>query len=295
MTPTPEAVREQLDRMLEATAFAQAGRHSRLLRYLVERTLAGEGDQLKEYVLATEVLGRPDTYDPRLDSGVRVEVRRLRSRLEEYYGGPGAVDPVILMIPLGSYAPEFSVRPPAPDGDSGPAVHAATFRTTRAAWLALAAVALLTLLTFVPWSQPDRTAAAHPARGPGIAVLPFESYSTRPDERLLAARLTDAVTVELAQLGTVSVASRTSTSQYARESLPVRELAAALQAHFVMEASAVVEGNQLRVVVRLVDAAIDRKVWVAEYELAPEDIAVVSARIASEAAAGARAYQAAPR
>ena len=48
MTPSTEAVRDQLERVLASEAFASAGRHTRLLRYLVERTLAGEGDQLKE-------------------------------------------------------------------------------------------------------------------------------------------------------------------------------------------------------------------------------------------------------
>lgn len=296
MTPTPEAVREQLDRILAAAAFASAGRHSRLLRYLVERTLAGEGSRLKEYVLATEVLDRPDTYDSRLDSSVRVEMRRLRTRLEEYYGGPGAADPVVITVPRGSYAPAFALRQAAPGGDSGRGAAETPRRTKRAAWIAFAATLVLALLVATLRPQPDRSAsAAHAVKGPGIAVLPFESYSTTPGERLLAARLTDAVTTELAKLDTVSVASRTSTSHYGRGARRAEELAAALHVQFVMEASAVADGEELRVAVRLVDAALDRKVWVREYELAPADIPLVSARIAAEAAAGVRTYQDARR
>ena len=78
---TPEAIREALERVLASGTFAGAGRHSRLLRYLVDRTLAGEGDQLKEYVLGVDVFDRTQLYDPRLDSIVRVEARRLRARL----------------------------------------------------------------------------------------------------------------------------------------------------------------------------------------------------------------------
>ena len=292
MTPTPEAIREQLASILAADSFVNAGRHSRLLRYVVERTLAGEGDRLKEYVLATEVLERPESYDSRLDSIVRVEVRRLRARLQEYYAGPGARDPVLITIPRGSYAPEFSRRHQVePADDPGRKIVGPFFRRApRAAWLGLTLTVLLVLLVAVLRLQPHRSSSAHAASGPGIAVLPFESYSTAPEEQLLAARLTDAVTTELAKLGTVSVASRTSTSRYADGERRLGELAAALQVQFVMEASAVTDGERRRVVVRLVDPVIDRKVWVRDYELAPVGIPLLAARIAAESADGARTY-----
>lgn len=59
---TPDAVRAQLDRILAADAFASAGRLSRLLRYLVERTLSGDGPRLKEYVLGVDVFDRGDAW-----------------------------------------------------------------------------------------------------------------------------------------------------------------------------------------------------------------------------------------
>jgi hypothetical protein len=109
--PSPDEVRAQLERVLSSPAFA-SGRHPRFLRYVVERTLAGEADQLKEYVLGLEVFDRADGYDPRLDSIVRVEARRLRAKLQEYYAGPGSEDPVVLEIPRGSYAPVFTAKAP---------------------------------------------------------------------------------------------------------------------------------------------------------------------------------------
>ncbi|MEP6783687.1 MAG: hypothetical protein ABI983_08455, partial [Acidobacteriota bacterium] len=69
MTPLPESdVRAELDRILATKGFSSAGRLSRLLRYVVEKTLAGETDQLKEYSVGVEVFDRDDKYDPRLDS-----------------------------------------------------------------------------------------------------------------------------------------------------------------------------------------------------------------------------------
>ena len=91
--PPADAVRAQLDRILASPGFVNADRLSRFLRFVVERTLAGEGDQLKEYLLGTEVFDRPSDYDPRLDSIVRVEARRLRAKLAEFYAGPRAPRP----------------------------------------------------------------------------------------------------------------------------------------------------------------------------------------------------------
>jgi adenylate cyclase len=290
---TPDLIGKQLERVLASEAFSTAGRHRRLLRYLVERTVTNEGHQLKEYVLATEVFDRPDTYDPRIDSIVRVEVRRLRTRLAHYYGGPGAADPVIISIPRGSYAPEFSVRQAPPDA-AQPVRDTTSARPRRAWWLA-AAVVLLPLLITTFRLAPMRTSPAGPAAGPGIAVLPFEPYSSVPDRQLLAGRLTDAVTAELARLETVSVASRTSTSRYVRDARRGGDLADALGVDFVVEASAVLEGERLRVVARLVDAGRDRKVWVGEYELTPAEVPAIARQIAAEAAAVARASYSARR
>ena len=80
MTPIPEPdVRAELDRILASKGFATAGRLSKLLRYVVDKTLAGETDQLKEYSVGIEVFERDEKYDPRLDSIVRVEAGRLRT------------------------------------------------------------------------------------------------------------------------------------------------------------------------------------------------------------------------
>ena len=89
MPPTADDVRHQLDRLLASSGFANAGRMSRFLKFVVEKTLAGESERLKEYVIGIEVFDRDASYDPRLDSIVRVEAARLRTKLAEYYAGEG--------------------------------------------------------------------------------------------------------------------------------------------------------------------------------------------------------------
>src|SRR4030081_597398 len=101
----PEAVRRQLDKILASGGFVNADRLCRFLRFTVEAKLKGEEAQIKEYVLGREVFDRDDRYDPRMDPIVRVEARRLRVKLDQYYDGPGRADPIRIEFPKGSYAP----------------------------------------------------------------------------------------------------------------------------------------------------------------------------------------------
>src|ERR1044072_3869372 len=82
-------IQDELARILTSDTFAGATRSSQLLRYLVEQTLAGGAERLKEYTIATEGLGRSADFAPRTDTIVRAEASRLRSRLELYYASEG--------------------------------------------------------------------------------------------------------------------------------------------------------------------------------------------------------------
>src|SRR5436190_23711130 len=79
------AIRAHLDRILATESFSRAGSLSRLLSFLVHRTLDGQAEQLKEYTLGVEVFDRGESFDPRLDTIVRVQARKLRAKLEKYY------------------------------------------------------------------------------------------------------------------------------------------------------------------------------------------------------------------
>ena len=105
--PSSESVSEQLERILRGAAFQDARRSSRLLRFLVEETLAGRGAALKEFTLGVDALDRGPAFDPRTDPIARVEASRLRSRLELYYANEGAQDPVRIVLPKGGYVPQF--------------------------------------------------------------------------------------------------------------------------------------------------------------------------------------------
>src|SRR5437867_8631491 len=102
-----EQVREHLAALLRSNAFAHVDRLKRFLRYVVEETIAGRGENLKEYSIGVEVFDREASFDPRTDPIVRVQARRLRARLTRYYEEEGRHEQIRIELPKGSYAPVF--------------------------------------------------------------------------------------------------------------------------------------------------------------------------------------------
>lgn len=109
-TPRANEVRQQLARILGSAAFRVSLQLSRFLSFVVEATLAGQGDRIKAYTIAVEALGRRSDFDPQTDPIVRVEAGRLRIALVRYYSGAGRNDPLVIDLPRGAYVPTFRRR-----------------------------------------------------------------------------------------------------------------------------------------------------------------------------------------
>jgi len=103
-------IRAQLELILRSRAFIQSHRIRRFLQFVVEESLLGQPHRLKEYLIGLEVFDRREAFDPRVDSIVRVEARRLRYKLEEYYRSEGREDAVRVVLRKGSYVPIFEYR-----------------------------------------------------------------------------------------------------------------------------------------------------------------------------------------
>ena len=103
-------IRSQLDLILRSRAFIQSHRIRRFLQFVVEESLLGQPHRLKEYLIGLEVFDRREAFDPRVDSIVRVEARRLRYKLEEYYRTEGREDGIRIVLRKGSYVPIFEYR-----------------------------------------------------------------------------------------------------------------------------------------------------------------------------------------
>jgi len=180
-TLEPQAARAQLDRILASEGFVKADRLCRFLRFTVEAKLNGSDDQIKEYLLGREVFDRNDDYDPRLDPIVRVEARRLRAKLDEYYAGPGIADPVRIEFPKGSYIPVMQPLVPAS-------------KPRRRVWW-LAAATLVVLIAGVAIYRSTRVDASLPV----TAVVPEQwLWAEKGGSEVIEAGLAELLTAELA-------------------------------------------------------------------------------------------------
>jgi hypothetical protein len=104
------ARRAQVERIFQSKAFRSSDVLRHLLSYLVEASLAGTADDLKEYTVAVDALGKPSSYDPRQESAVRMQVARLRQKLAEYYRTEGVDDPIVVDLPKGGFRVVFEPR-----------------------------------------------------------------------------------------------------------------------------------------------------------------------------------------
>ena len=201
--------KEELERVLRSGNFPRAPLQGKLLRFICQEYFAGRVDRIKEYTLATEVLGRSPDFDQNQDAIVRVEAHRLRKNLKEYYEGVGANNPVRIVLEPGHYVPKFVTRTPTsataasadtahPQSQGEPPVGVVQLRggtsvpnvsrsARRIAAWALAGLAVVLSLLLLRWKshsvQPRDLPLAANAAG-----LAGASASTEPDDaiRILA-------------------------------------------------------------------------------------------------------------
>ena len=115
----PDAVvLAQLERILASEVFSRSQQLRRFLTFIVQQRLAGQGHSLKEAVLAHELYGKGTDFDCGTDPVVRVDARRLRDKLREYYEGRS--DPVVISLPKGSYVPVFEANAASPTHTAPP-------------------------------------------------------------------------------------------------------------------------------------------------------------------------------
>ena len=112
--PGSEAVRAQTERLLTHTLFRYSQRSCNLLRYIVDRTLSHQNDELKERIIGINVFNRAPDYDTSNDSTVRVVANEVRKRLAEYYAQPEHASELRIDVPVRTYVAEFRFAEPAP-------------------------------------------------------------------------------------------------------------------------------------------------------------------------------------
>jgi len=242
----PTLLRDQVRKIAASPGFVNADRLRRFLEFTVEAQIKGESDQIKEYVLGREVFDRPDDYDPRLDPIVRVEARRLRQRLAEYYAGPGREDKIRIDYPKGSYAAAIT----SPETTKSPA---------NRRWLivALAVIAVAAgIYLYKRNSTPANALAIVPARWTFLDPAGLNAA----DETLA-----EAITAQVANRGKIPVIGWPSILPFRTKPKPSMELAKETGASLVMAVSVRSTGDRARVTVFLVEPYTGLKRWAEDF------------------------------
>jgi len=277
-------IRSALERVVSSTAFHRSPQLQRLLSFLIEESLAGRGERLKEYVLGVEVFARPPSYDPRLDALVRVEAKRLRSVLDEYYSAEGSGDLIRIELPKGSYRPIFHFQPACRSSAATSQLEKPN-RTWQ--WLSLGITALL--LTAVIVYTGIRLRTPRPSEIHTVAVLPLENLSSDPENEYFCFGLVDELTTLLAKSGHLRVIARTSASQFKRGD-DISSIAQKLKVEAVLEGSVSKIKGHVRVTMQLINAADSVHLWAETYERDDTDSLRVQAEISKAVALAVSHY-----
>jgi hypothetical protein len=169
LSHTSEAERAELEAVLRSRVLQRSPGVLRIAEYISKKYLEGEAEEIKEYNIAVDGLGKPNDFDPRRDSIVRVEAHRLRKKIDEFYRTEGAAHKLRLVIDTGNYVPRFeSVEAIAdPEPVTIPAIVAEPIpaepkpaRSRRFLW-ALAAI-MVPALALAVWSRMPSKAPAAP-------------------------------------------------------------------------------------------------------------------------------------
>lgn len=113
-----EAIRFQLAQILASPEFRASQRCQEFLRFVVEQSLAGHADSLKERTIGVEAFGRAADYETNVDGVVRIKASEVRKRLSLYYAGSGKAAKVVIDLPVGSYVPNFAARDSSSNGSA---------------------------------------------------------------------------------------------------------------------------------------------------------------------------------
>ena len=250
-SPIPvEAVRTQLERVLSSRAFSSSERLSQFLRFVVEESIRGQADALKEWLLGVRVFGRNESFDPRIDAIVRVEAGRLRTKLARYYETEGCHDPVLIQVLKGSYAPVFQARSALAHRSAPASIHGET---------------------------------ANPEKNEGltsIVVLPFVNLSADPENEYFSDGLTEEVITGLTRVHGLRVIARSTAFRYKGQAQDIQKIGIELHVSAALEGSVRRIGDRLRITAQLVDTTDCFYLWSQTYERELKDIFAIQQEIA---------------
>ena len=237
-TVPTDAIREQLARILAASGFVKSCKLSDFLRFVVEETVNGRAQEIKQYTVAVEALRHKSDFDPQTDPIVRITAGRLRQALAHYYETVGVQDPISIAIPKGRYVPVFHLNEVVKGSDAAP-----TVPTQRAVPFQL----------MMP-------------QGPVIVVLPFDCLLENQEQCYLADGLAEQLVVTFNRFPEYLIIGPLPRQSGTAVSRDLRTVGQEYEARFVLSGCLRQQGKRFRLTVKLTDAATGGAVWAETYD-----------------------------
>ena len=222
-------IREQLGRILSSPSFRSSSILSSFLQFVVDETLAGRSNDLKEYTIAINALSRNNKFNPQLDAVVRIHAGRLRRALHEYHYQWGNADPIRIEIPKGSYVPQFQT--PAEKE-----------------------------------SETNKSNLEISRLKPTVAVIPFRNISMDSTRDFFADGLGEQLSSELTHFQDLCVISYYSSRFVSGKTNDLTEAAHLLGAKYMLTGSVQSDSDQLRIWVQLILGVSGEQLWSRSFE-----------------------------
>jgi len=223
-------IRNELDRILNSDLFSRSSVLSNFLKFIVEQTLEGQTDGLKEYTIAVSALGKSSDFNPQIDAIVRIHAGRLRRLLNEYYTDAGKEYPVRIELIKGTYVPVF-----------------------RAQWIEDSG--LIEADKSVQYSRSKLT----------LAVLPFRNLLSDNEYQFFVDGLGEELTRLLSRFQEIAVVAHYSARKYATITDDIRVIGSDLGVHYLISGAVKRSPDSIRVNVGLVNAMNGMQVWSQTY------------------------------
>ncbi|HEX3767972.1 MAG TPA: hypothetical protein VHT72_06315, partial [Puia sp.] len=218
----------QLQKIFLCPDFAVSDILRRFLTYIIDETLHGRSNTIKEYTIAVNVLNKPISFKPQQDAIVRIHAGRLRRALSYYYKEPGIGDEIEISVPKGSYVPVFtckSLKISSHDTDPKPAPHEISTDSIT------------------------------------LAVMPFRTFETDKSRQAFTDNLGQQLSAEFGRFPDFSVISYYTTQQFTFRNNDIREIATHFGAQYMITGNVQFEAKRLRVAVQLTETHSGAQIW----------------------------------
>ena len=227
-------IQQELDQILSSSLFSRSSVLSNFLKFIVEETLQGNTDRLKEYTIAVSALGRTSDFNPQTNAIVRIHAGRLRRLLNAYYEGPGITDAIKIEVAKGTYVPMFRtqvIKKPKPTTDT----------------------------------KINNNPVAYSRSKLTLAILPFRNLSSDDEYEFFVDGFGEELTRIFTTSEDISIVAHFSTLKYANNFEDIRIIGSDLGVHYVIIGSVKRSSKKIRVNVGLVETLNGIQIWSKDY------------------------------